>query len=69
MADAGVRFSDPIQQARYKALVLAAAAKLLAESADPLHRSPAYVEGFFRRLAGHLDEIAALLEATGARHA
>jgi hypothetical protein len=61
MADSGVRFSDPIQQARYKALVLAAVAKLLAESADPQHRSPEYIEGFFRRLEGHLEEIAGLL--------
>ena len=57
---AAVRKS-PTEQARYKALVLAAVAKILAESTDPQHRSPEYIEGFCRRLEGHLEEIAGLL--------
>ena len=61
MADGTVTFASPAQEARYKALVLAAVAKILAESADPQHRSPEYIEGFFRRLEGHLEEIADLL--------
>ena len=61
MADRTVTFTSPTQEARYKALVLAAAAKILAESTDPQHRSPEYIEGFFRRLEGHLEEIARFL--------
>ncbi len=60
MASRTVTFASPTQEARYKALVLAAA-KILAESTDPRHRSPEYIEGFFRRLEGHLEEIAGLL--------
>ena len=61
MADTGVTLTGPVERARYKALVLAAAAKILAESADPQHRSTDYIEGFFRRLEGNLEEIADLL--------
>ena len=51
----------PTQAARNKPLGLAAAAKILAESTDPQHRRPAYSAGVFRRLEGHLEEIAGLL--------
>ncbi len=61
MAGRTVTFASPTQQARYKALVLAAVAKILAESTDPQHRRPAYSAGVFRRLEGHLEEIAGLL--------
>ena len=61
MAGRAVTFASPTQEARYKALVLAAVAKVLTERTDPQHRSPAYIAGFFRRLEGHLEELAGLL--------
>ncbi len=61
MAGRAMTLASPTQEARYKALVLAAAAKVLAESTDPQHRRPEYIEGLFRRLEGHLEEIAGLL--------
>jgi len=67
MADLQLVTTYPLRQAYYQTVVMAAAARILAGSTDPRHRSPEYVADFLRRLDGYLGEIAALLEEAGAR--
>ena len=67
MADLQLVTTPPLRRAFYQTVVVAATARVLAESTDPKHRSPEYIADFFRRLDGYLMEIAELLEEAGAR--